>query len=115
MTMSTHDEYFASVSPDVRARLEEIQRVVEEQVPGAIRCFGYGVPAFKQRRVFFYFAALKAHIGIYPPLTLDTALIEELGPYRNKKGNLAFPLKKPLPLDLIGRLAVALSQQYGGG
>lgn len=114
MTMSTHDEYLATVSPEVRTRLQEIQRVVEERVPGAIRCFGYGVPAFKQDRVFLYFAAFKAHIGIYPPLSSDAALIEELGPYRNRKGNLAFPLKNPLPLDLIGRLAVALSQQYGG-
>jgi uncharacterized protein YdhG (YjbR/CyaY superfamily) len=32
------------------------------------------------------------------------ALREELAPYRTGKGTLQFPLGKPLPLDLIGRI-----------
>jgi hypothetical protein len=49
---------------------------------------------------------------VYPPVTDDNALIEELQPYRNDKGNLAFPLNQPISDELIGRVADALSKQY---
>lgn len=71
------------------------------------------MPAFRGRRIFFYFAAFRKHIGIYPPLTQDADLIAELAPFRGPKGNLSFPLDRPLPLDLIGRVAMALYQEYG--
>jgi uncharacterized protein YdhG (YjbR/CyaY superfamily) len=92
--------------------LSSIQSRVESLIPNASRCIAYNIPAFRQKRVFFYFAAFKKHIGIYPPVTRDAALIKELEPYRNEKGNLAFSLDQPLPLELIGRVAVALSQEY---
>ena len=40
------------------------------------------------------------------------ALIEALAPYRGPKGNLIFPLNQPLPVKLIGRVAVALHAEY---
>lgn len=39
-------------------------------------------------------------------------MIEATARYRNEKGNLAFPLDQPIPYELIGKLAVALSKQY---
>jgi uncharacterized protein YdhG (YjbR/CyaY superfamily) len=71
------------------------------------------MPAFRLGRTFFYFAAFKKHIGIYPPVTDDQQLISELAPFRNEKGNLAFPYDQDLPLTLIGRVATALAIQYG--
>lgn len=113
MTCSPHDEYFQSVPPEVRPLLVSIQAKVETLLPEVTRCIGYRMPAFKDKRIFFYFAAFKKHIGIYPPVTEDVALIRELAPYRNEKGNLAFPLGKPLPIELIGRVAVALHSEHG--
>jgi uncharacterized protein YdhG (YjbR/CyaY superfamily) len=117
MSFSTHDEYFASVPEEARVLLERIQAEVEVRVSGAVRCISYSLPALslpvaKRRRVFFYFAAFKTHIGIYPPITLDQSLIAETAPYRGPKGNLSFPYSQELPLDLIGRVAVALAAQY---
>jgi uncharacterized protein YdhG (YjbR/CyaY superfamily) len=112
MTFSSHDEYFASVSPEVMPLLTSIQAKVESLLPEASRCISYNMPAFRAKRVFFYFAAFKKHIGVYPPITQDAALIHELALYRGKKGNLSFPLNQPLPLDLIGRVAVALHLEY---
>lgn len=111
MTFASHDEYFALLSPDKRDLLQCVQAEVEANVPGALRCVSYKMPAFKQKRVFFYFAAFKKHIGIYPPVTQDADLIQELTPYRGKKGNLSFPLTEPLPIALIGRVALALSRE----
>lgn len=112
MKYSSHEEYFQSVPPDVRRLLASIQTEVETVLPDASRCIGYNMPAFKARRVFFYFAAFKKHIGIYPPVVRDTALIEELSRYRGEKGNLSFPLDQPLPIDLIKRVAIALNREY---
>lgn len=112
MAVANHEEYFANVPSDVRARLEQIQAEVEARVPGATRCISYSMPAFKQRRMFFYFAAFKNHIGIYPPVKDNLALIEETARFRGPKGNLSFPLKEPLPIELIGNIAVALAAQH---
>lgn len=112
MSFASHEEYFASLSPDRRSLLQSIQAKLEALVPGATRCVSYRMPAFKCERVFFYFAAFKNHIGIYPPVTQDAALIRELAPYRGGKGNLSFPLDEPLPIELIGRVALALAREY---
>lgn len=107
------DEYLDSVPPQTRAVLEEIRRRVRELVPAAEETISYGMPAFKVRKTFFYFAAFKKHIGVYPPVH-DAALAEELAPYRGPKGNLSFPLDEPIPHELIGRVAVALARAYAG-
>jgi len=113
MTFSSHEDYFAQRVPDVQPLLVAIQAKVESLIPDASRCISYNMPAFRGRRVFLYFAAFKKHIGIYPPVTRNAVLLEELAPYRGPKGNLSFSLSDPLPLDLIGRVAVALYQEYG--
>lgn len=112
MPLDTHDAHFAPLAPAVRERMARIQAEVERRVPGAQRCIGYQMPAFRQRRVFFYFAAFKRHIGVYPPVRDDPALIAETARFRGPKGNLLFPLNEALPLDLIGRVAQALAAQY---
>lgn len=107
-----HAALLANVASEPRARLEAIRAEAERRVPGAQRCVAYKMPALKQGRVFFYFAAFKQHIGIYPPVTQPAALVEELARWRGPKGNLSFPHAEPLPLDLIGWVAEALAVQY---
>jgi uncharacterized protein YdhG (YjbR/CyaY superfamily) len=111
MPHTDHDAYFASVPADVQAKLRAIQARVQSLLPGATPCIGYRMPAFKGKRIFFYFAAFKAHIGVYPPVRHDAALIEELAPFRGPKGNLSFRLDRPLPIELIGRVALALQRE----
>ncbi len=107
-----HESYFNAAAPKARGRLEAIQAVVEQFVPDAERCVSYGMPAFRRGKVFFYFAAFKKHIGIYPPLREPAELVAELAAYRGPKSNLSFPHAEPLPLDLIGRVAEALVKHY---
>ena len=115
MSFTSHEEYFANCPAEARAWLELVQQEVERRVPGAVRCIGYNMPAFRQQRVFFYFAAFKKHLGVYPPVTGHTALIAETARFRGPKGNLSFPYNQDLPLDLIGRVAEALAAQYADG
>lgn len=111
-----HAAYLAAQPLAVQPVLREILSRVQALVPAARPCISYQMPAFRagpgKGRVFFYVAAFKRHIGVYPPATADAALVAELAPWRNQKGNLAFPLSQPVPLDVIDRVALALHAQY---
>lgn len=108
----SQEDYIAAASDDAQAILQAVQSAVESALPDADRCISYNMPAYRYHKTFFYFAVFKNHLGIYPPVTEDSLLIAELMSYRNAKGNLAFPLNKPIPYALIGRVAVALAKQY---
>lgn len=108
-----HADYLAACPPPVRERLLAIRAELEARVPGTTRCMAYRMPALRKGRVIAYFAGFKHHIGIYPPVKGPPDLAEELAPYAGPKGNLSFPHKDPLPLNLIGRAGEALAAQYG--
>ena len=105
------DEYIAAADPDVRDKLHSIRTAIALAMPGAVECISYQMPALRRERVFFYFAAFKKHIGIYPPVH-DANLEQELARYRGPNGNLQFPLAEPIPIDLVTRVAQSLAKQY---
>jgi len=111
-TFATVHDYLSSLTPQQAKALRSVLNLVQKSVPGATRVVSYGIPAFKQDRVFIYCAAFKKHIGIYPPIQGDAELQAALQPYANAKGNLAFPLDEELPLPLVGKVAKALAKQY---
>jgi uncharacterized protein YdhG (YjbR/CyaY superfamily) len=110
-TFSSMEDYFLAASPEARPVLEEIRRIVERTVPDAKPGISYQMPAFRRDRVMIYFAAFKNHIGIYPPVRGDAALESALLPYRGEKGNLRFPLDRPIPYGLIEEVVRALARQ----
>ena len=72
--------------------------------PDAEEAISYKIPAFTMNGVVVYFAAFKNHIGVYPPVKGDAALLRAVSPYAGEKGNLRFPLDRPIPYDLIKRI-----------
>jgi uncharacterized protein YdhG (YjbR/CyaY superfamily) len=108
------DSYLSDFPAEVQAILNTIRAKVKAAIPDAQETISYNMPALKLRRTFFYFAAFKHHIGIYPPVKHDTALINELLPYANEKGNLRFPFSEPIPYELITRVAVVLAAENAG-
>lgn len=112
MAYESQEAYLEALPDDAKARLLAIQALVLSRFPDATKCISYNMPAFKAGRVFIYFAAFKHHVGIYPPVTRDAALIQALAPFRGPKGNLSFPLGSPLPLALVERVILALHKEY---
>lgn len=100
----TIDEYIAAAAPEVRAILEKIRVTVRKAAPDAQETISYRIPAFKRNGVLVYIAAAKKHIGLYPPIRGDAGLMKALAPYAGEKGNLKFPLDRPMPYALIGRI-----------
>src|ERR1700760_2307087 len=104
MTPKDIDEYIAGFSPEVQAILEKIRRTIHAAAPDAQEAISYQIPAFKLHGILVYFAAFKKHIGFYPPISGDEALVKAVSPYAGEKGNLRFPLDQPIPYDLIERI-----------
>lgn len=67
------------------------------------------MPVFKLHgKYVIYFAGYKEHVSVYPILSSDAALRQQIQPYVHGRGTLRFALDKPLPLDLIKAVALAL-------
>ena len=98
------DTYIAGFPPDVQAILRRIRATVREAAPAAEETISYQIPAFRLNGVLVYFAAFKNHIGVFPPVRGDAALEKAVSPYAGEKGNLRFPLDKPMPYGLIRRI-----------
>ena len=84
---------------------------IRTAVPGARETISYKIPAFKLNRILAYFAALKNHIGFYPPVKGDASLMKAVAPYAGEKGNLKFPLDRPIPYGLIKRIVKVRAKQ----
>ena len=104
VTAETIDEYISAFPPEVLAILEKIRWTIGKAAPGAEATISYRIPAFTQNGILVYFAAFKKHIGFYPPVRGDADLIHAISPYAGEKGNLQFPLDKPIPYGLIRRI-----------
>jgi len=104
MKIESIDQYIAAAAPRSRPILKQIRRTVRAAAPDAEEAISYGMPTFKQRGVLIHFAAFKAHIGVFPPVSGDARLAKAVAPYAGPKGNLRFPLDEAIPLDLITRI-----------
>jgi uncharacterized protein YdhG (YjbR/CyaY superfamily) len=112
----TIDEYIASFPDAVRPTLEAVRRAIREATPTTEEGISYGIPAFGlDGRFIVWFAGWKRHISLYPVPSGDPGLAADLAPYVAAKGTLRFPLDQPIPLDLIGRIAVELVRERLAG
>lgn len=109
------DDYIASQPTDVQAVLQEIRRRAHAAVPGAGEMISYDIPTITLNgRYVVYFAAWKHHVSVYPVPRGDEAFAQEIAPYRAAKGTLKFPLGKPVPYELIGKVAELLAAERHG-
>jgi len=105
---ATVDDYVASLPEDVQGIVEEIRRRAHRAVPEAVETISYNMPTLKVGdRGVIYFAAWKTHIAVYPVPETDAELEQELAPYRAERSTLRFPLRRPMPYDLIERIFAA--------
>jgi uncharacterized protein YdhG (YjbR/CyaY superfamily) len=113
---ATVDDYLAGLPDDVRARVEEVRRVVHEVVPDAGETISYAMPTFTLDGLpLLHVAAWKQHIGLYPLPALDPELDADVAPYRGTKDTMKLPHAKPLPRDLVARVVEALVERRRAG
>lgn len=108
----TVDGYIATLPADVQPIIEEIRGLIRATIPDSDEKISYNMPTVTiDGNALMYYAAWKHHVGIYPIPILDDELESEIGPLRAAKDTVRFPLDKPIPYDLLGRIALALADK----
>jgi uncharacterized protein YdhG (YjbR/CyaY superfamily) len=100
----TIDEYISTFPGDVQSILQEMRQTIRKAAPEATEAINYQIPTFKLNGNLVHFAAFKNHIGFYPTSSGIEAFKRELTPYKGAKGSVQFPLDRPVPFDLVGKI-----------
>ena len=99
----TIDEYIRTFPKDVQTILKKMRQTVKRAAPEAEETISYQIPTFKLKgSSIVHFAAFRKHIGLYPPAPKEFK--KEVSSYEGPKGNLKFPIDRPIPLDLVKRI-----------
>src|SRR4029079_15055882 len=98
------DEYIADFPDDARAAMEKVRTAIRKAAPRAEEAIKYQIPTFVLNGNLIHFGGYKNHIGLYPGSRPIQEFKDELAKYRISKGTVQFPLDKPLPLGLIGKI-----------
>ena len=110
--MKSVDEYIAGFPPDVQKIRRKMRTTIRKAAPDAEETISYQIPAFKQNGALVYFAAHRAHIGMYPiTRTVNEQFSKELSPYAAGKSTARFPLDEPIPYALIKRIVTLRVKQ----
>jgi len=105
MKFTSVEEYISSFPEDVQKILEEIRGIIKATAPDAKEKISYQIAAFELNgRNLIHFAGWKNHISIYPIPSGTDAFNKEISQYVDGRGTLKFPLDKPLPMKLIGKV-----------
>ena len=105
MPIKTIDEFISQYPPEVQTILQKIRALIQKSAPGAEEAMAYGIPTFKlNSKNLVHFSAFKEHIGFYPTPAGIEKFRKELSAYEGAKGSVKFPLTKPVPYALIGRI-----------
>lgn len=113
MPAKTIAEYLAAQPASVRRRLRAIRNEVKHTAPKAEESISYGIPAFSLNgKRFFYMAAWKEHIAVYPVTSGSDAFKRSVHKYRGTKSALHFPHDEPLPLTLLRQVVRVCRMRY---
>lgn len=99
------DEYISGFPSEVQEILEQVRKTIKETEPALEEKISYAIPTFTLNKAnLVHFAGFKNHIGFYPAPSASESFKKELSVYKKGKGSVQFPLNKPMPLNLIGKM-----------
>lgn len=102
----TIPEYIESAPPQAQDHLRKLYGLLKEVAPDATEAIKWGNPVFEERRILFAFPAHKAHINFaVTPAALEP-FRDELARRKTGKGTLQIPYDKPIPEELVRKLAM---------
>jgi uncharacterized protein YdhG (YjbR/CyaY superfamily) len=109
--MSVIDDYLVDVSPEHRAKLQEIRTLIQKTVPETSETISYGIPTLDYKgKHLIHFAAFKDHLSLFPG-ALSPELQEEVKDFKLSKGTIQFIVEHPIPDDVIIDIAITRKQE----
>ncbi|MBI4137468.1 DUF1801 domain-containing protein [Candidatus Roizmanbacteria bacterium] len=104
--LQTVDEYIRSAPKQAQATLRELRELLKEVVPYAEEGIKWGSPVFIEKRILFAYTAHKSHVNFMPTHSSLEPFKKELSEYKTGKDTIQFHYGKPLPEDLIKKIAM---------
>ena len=98
------DEYIADFPVAVQPLLQKLRTTIRKAAPQAEEAIKYQMPTFVLNGNLIHFAGYKNHIGLYPGSKPIEEFKDDLIKYRVSKGTVQFPLDKPIPVGLVGKI-----------
>jgi uncharacterized protein YdhG (YjbR/CyaY superfamily) len=109
----TVDAYIALFPPEDQEALQQIRSALRDALPGSEEVISYNQPLVKQDGVVMFYAAFAKHYSLFIP-AMDVVLGEfgeELAAFKVEKATVRLAKGKPLPLELIRRVAVFVAAE----
>ncbi len=98
------DDYIVDFPTDVQRILRKLRSAIKKAAPQAKETISYRIPTFTLRGYLVHFAAFKDHVSLFPTSSPMKTFKRALSPYKVSRGTIQFPLDRPLPLSLVGRI-----------
>ncbi len=102
---TTIAEYIQSAPREGHPHLRRLYAILKSVAPNAEETIKWGVPFFVEPRFLFSFSAFKSHCVFAPTPAALKRFRTELKNHKTTKNYLQIPYDKPLPEDLIRKLA----------
>jgi uncharacterized protein YdhG (YjbR/CyaY superfamily) len=109
-------DYIDSQPEAVRGILQLVRSTICKAVRQAQEVISYKMPTYLLNGdCLLYFAVWKQHYSIYAATERVVAAFQnELASYEVEKGTIRFPLSKPVPVKLIGRIVKFRVREVAG-
>ena len=108
----TIDEYITAQSDAVQPKLRELRQLLSAAIPEAEERISWSMPTFWKGQNLIHFAAQKKHIGLYPGGEAAGVFADDLKDYDVSKGTIRLAYDRPLPEELIAKIARWCFEEY---
>ncbi len=102
---ATIAEYIQAAPRQGQPHLRRLYAILKSVAPDAEETIKWGNPFFVEPRFLFAFSAHNAHLSFAPTAAGLAAFRKELEEHQTTKNFLQIPYDKPLPEDLIRKIA----------
>lgn len=99
------DEYIEQLPEIAQSKIKELRLILRTVAPEATEGLKWGKPVFESVTILFAYSAHKSHLSFIPTGPALKPFEKELSDFSSKKDSVQFPYNKPLPEDLIRRIA----------
>lgn len=115
-TPDSHDAYIAAAPEGFRALLSRVRTELAKALPDAEEAMMYGMPGFRiEGEIVAGYAAFAKQCGLYVDPAAITGHADEIAALKLKasKTGVTFTASRPMPDELIGKLAVSSRRAKG--
>ena len=91
--------------------MRRLYALLKSAAPEAQETIKWGTPFFVEPRFLFAFSAHRAHLNFAPTAAGLEPFRKELEKHQTTKGALQIPYNKPLPEDLVRKIAKSRLEQ----